>query len=378
MKMMLSLCAVFLTLIAQAPAQTEKKLPTIKVAVVVHDGVEILDFAGPMEVFDAVPGKPGGAGRWFELFTVAPKAEKVSSNGKSLTVRPTYSIENCPQPDILVIPGGATRVLVDDPAFMKWVKETIPGTTITMSVCTGAFVLGELGLLDGKKATTHHGAIEYLKERYPKIDVQRNVRVVDLGGIVTCAGVSAGIDGALHLVARLVGRASADDAVTTMEYDWRPLPELAKAYSAFNPQLDELGRAKEEASRLMYRGKTDEAIAAYRAVCEKAPKDAEANFSLGRLLHDKKLWDEAIKFARVAEKDPVFGTKALYNIACALALLGKKDAAFEELTRAIEAGFYDLEWIKDDEDLISLREDARWKAVLDLAEKKRIAMKSKI
>jgi transcriptional regulator GlxA family with amidase domain len=362
-----------------AAAQTPEKLPTFKVAVVVHEGVEILDFAGPMEVFDAVPGKGASqSDRWFETYTVAPRAENISSNGKSLIVRPTYSIENCPQPDILVVPGGNTRVLVDDPAFMKWVKETMPKTKITMSVCTGAFVLAGVGALDGEKATTHRGALMYLKQRFPKIDVRGDVRIVDNGKIVTCAGVSAGIDGALHLVARLIGRALADEAVERMEYDWRPAAELAKSYSDLNPQMDELGRAKQAAAQLMVQGKTDEAIAAYRAICAKAPEDAEANFSLGRVLHDKKSWDEAIKYARLAEKDAVFGSKAIYNIACASALLGKKDAAFAELTRAIESGFYDLEWIKDDEDLISLRDDPRWKEILLLVEKKRAAKKAKI
>lgn len=370
--------AVFCTAVISAAAQSPEKSPTFKVAVVVHEGVEILDFAGPMEVFDAVPGKGASpTDRWFETYTVAPRAENISSNGKSLIVRPTYSIEDCPQPDILVIPGGNTRVLVEDPAFMKWVKETMPKTKITMSVCTGAFVLAGVGALDGGTATTHRSALMYLKQRFPKVDVRGDVRIVDNGKIVTCAGVSAGIDGALHLVARLVGRATADEAVARMEYDWRPLAELAKSYSELNPQMDELGRAKEAAARLMMKGKTDEAIAAYRAICEKAPNDAEANFSLGRVLHDKKSWDEAIKYARLAEKDPVFGTKAIYNIACASALLGKKDAAFAELSRAIESGFYDLEWIKDDEDLLSLHDDPRWNGIVELVEKRRADKKSK-
>lgn len=371
--------AFFCAAVISAAAQTPEKSPTFKVAVVVHEGVEILDFAGPMEVFDAVPGKgAAGVDRWFETYTVAPRAENISSNGKSLVVRPTYSIENCPQPDILVIPGGNTRVLVDDPAFMKWVKETMPKTKITMSVCTGAFVLGAIGRLDGAKATTHHGAIAYLKQMFPKVDVRADERIIDNGKIVTCAGVSAGIDGALHLVARLVGRALADEAVERMEYDWRPLAELAKSYSDLNPQVDGLGRAKQAAAQLMVQGKTDEAIAAYRAICEKAPNDAEANFSLGRALHDKKSWDEAIKYARLAEKDPEFGAKAIYNIACASALLGKKDTAFAELTRAIDGGFHDLEWIKDDEDLLSLHDDPRWKEILELVDRKRGAKKSKI
>jgi transcriptional regulator GlxA family with amidase domain len=215
-----------------------QKPPPLKekwnVAIIVHEGVELLDFAGPGEVFQAA-----GQGRAFRVYTVAPTTEPVVSQ-RFLKIVPQYSFKDCPKPDILVIPGGATNNLLKNEAMMAWFKETAPQTQIMFSVCTGAFVLGELGLLDDKDATTHHGSIAGLKRRFPKARVHSDRRVLDNGRVVTSAGVSAGIDGSLHLVARLCGLDAAKATAHYMEYRWEPGPETTKAAA---------GKTKEDDTR---------------------------------------------------------------------------------------------------------------------------------
>jgi transcriptional regulator GlxA family with amidase domain len=185
------------------------------VAIVIHEGVELLDFAGPGETFAAAAG-----GRAFNVYTVGETAEPIRSQG-FLTVTPQYTIDNCPAPDIVVIPGGATNVLLRSPAMMKWARETATEAEIMFSVCTGVFVLADAGLLDGHEATTHASAISRLQE-YDNIKVCPDRRVVDNGKTVTAAGVSAGIDGALHIVARLHGKPVAERTAKYMEYRWQP------------------------------------------------------------------------------------------------------------------------------------------------------------
>lgn len=204
---------------AGAQEAPKKKL---NVAIVVHEGVELLDFAGPGEVFAAA-----GGGRAFNVYTVAPQAKPLTSQ-RFLSVTPRYSVADCPTPDILVIPGGNTRVLLQDKEFMAWAKKTVPQTQITLSVCTGAFVLAELGLLDDAEATTHFGSISFLKSKHPKVKVRENIRFVDNGKIITSAGVSAGIDSSLHVVARLCGLETAQKTARYMEYRWEPVEATRK------------------------------------------------------------------------------------------------------------------------------------------------------
>lgn len=186
------------------------------VAIVVHEGVELLDFAGPGEVFAAAD-----RGRLFNVYTVAETDKPITSQ-RFLSVNPRYTLASCPKPDILVIPGGSTFVLLASPKFMAWVKETAKEADIVFSVCTGAFVLAQAGLLDGKEATTHFASLERLARQHPKVKVRSDRRIVDNGQVVTAAGVSAGIDGALHVVARLCGAETARATAKYMEYRWEP------------------------------------------------------------------------------------------------------------------------------------------------------------
>jgi putative intracellular protease/amidase len=202
-----------------APAQfLERK--TRSVAVLVFDGVELLDFAGPGEVFAAA-----GHGGAFDVFTVGATRDPVVSQG-FVTIVPEHSIESAPRPDILVIPGGGVGSLMDDEATGRWIRRVAAEGEHVLSVCNGALVLAELGLLDGLEATTHHGSIRRLRG-YERVTVRDDVRFVDNGRIITTAGVSAGIDGALHLVRRLLGTEAAATTAYYMEYDWdhEPSPE---------------------------------------------------------------------------------------------------------------------------------------------------------
>jgi putative intracellular protease/amidase len=193
----------------QAP---EKNLERRSVVILVFEGMELLDFAGPAEVFLS-------AG--FQVHTVAATRDPVRCAGL-VTLTPNYTLTNCPSADVIVIPGGSTAVSKDK-RVTDWVVQSSRQAKATLSVCTGVFVLARAGLLDGKEATTHHGAIEVLRKQFPKITVHADRRIVDNGKLVISAGVSAGIDGALHLVERLSGQSQARAAARYMEYDWKPL-----------------------------------------------------------------------------------------------------------------------------------------------------------
>jgi putative intracellular protease/amidase/ketosteroid isomerase-like protein len=188
------------------------------VAIVIYNQMELLDFAGPAETFQAA-----GQGWTYNVFTVAETVEPIISQ-RFVTITPQFTIANCPPPDLVVIPGGNSSVVRKSQKMMDWVKAVSREAQCTFTVCTGAFVLAQAGLLDGLEATTHHSALATLRRDYPKIKVRSDRRVVDNGNIVTAAGVSAGIDGALHIVARMRGQAVARRTAEYMEYKWQPEP----------------------------------------------------------------------------------------------------------------------------------------------------------
>jgi transcriptional regulator GlxA family with amidase domain len=213
---------------ASAPA----KPVTRNVAIVLYEGVEVLDFAGPAEVF-AAAANFGAVGDQpaFRVYTVATSRAPLTSQG-FLKVIPDFTTKDAPRPDLIVVPGGNSATLTNDAAFMAWATKAFAGAEVSMSVCTGAFVLGKAGLLDGKTATTWFGATEHLRKAVPGTSVQEGRRFIDQGRVVTTAGVSAGIDGALHVVARLLGRDVADQTARYMEYRWTPEPYLVETYVA--------------------------------------------------------------------------------------------------------------------------------------------------
>jgi transcriptional regulator GlxA family with amidase domain len=215
------------SLVAQASAPAQ-----VNVAIVVQNGMELLDFAGPGEVFAAAGSSDA---RPFRVFTVSATKAAVTSQGFAEIV-PDYTIDNSPKVDILVIPGGGHGKLISDPRMMAWIGRTVGSARYTLSVCTGALVLAAGGFLDGKEATTWFGAIDRLRTAAPRTIVHEKTRFVDNGTIITTAGISAGIDGSLHLVSRLLGAEAAEGVARYMEYDnWKPDAGLVVARKAATP-----------------------------------------------------------------------------------------------------------------------------------------------
>jgi transcriptional regulator GlxA family with amidase domain len=338
---------------------------TRNVAIVLYDGVEILDFAGPSEVFASagnIAGAPGTPA--YRVYTLGATKNPVKSQG-FISVTPEFSIDDAPKPDIIVIPGGQSGTLTSDARFMAWVKPAIEKSELTLTVCSGAFVAAKAGALDGRPATTWYGSVERLKKDYPKVDAQDGRRFVDSGAIVTTAGVSAGIDGALHVVARLTGRNTADRTARYMEYHWTPEPYLATGYSYLNPTLDANGRAFQQVSLLESEGRFDEAVPAWRAYLEKNPSEAAAWYHLGVSLHSLKRFDEAAGAGeKSASLSPSIRADALYLVACARSQQGKKAEALTALEQSVAAGFAAKGAIEHDADFDPLRGEARFQSLL--------------
>jgi len=190
-----------------------------RVAIVVFDDVEVLDFCGPFEVF-AVCGRRSGDAP-FEVHTVAETSRPVLARHR-LSVNPTYTFSSNDEPraDIVLVPGGfGTRREMNNPAMLEWVQRVNRNAELLLSVCTGSLILGAAGLLDGLDATTHFGAYDELRKVAPGCRVRTDMRYVDTGRLITSAGVSAGIDMALHVVARLHGDDVAQETARYMEYE---------------------------------------------------------------------------------------------------------------------------------------------------------------
>ena len=179
-----------------------------KIAMYIHQGMEILDFAGPAEVF-----KVSG----FETYTVGLTKDPIVSQG-FITIVPEYSIDDCPKPDIIAVFGGNGWKASDEVRVQEWLQVMPPKVEHVYSVCTGAFFLAKAGLLDGQTATTFHSSIESLRKTAPKANIVEGYKYVDNGKIITAAGVSSGIEGALYLVSKLKGEEEAKSTAEYMEY----------------------------------------------------------------------------------------------------------------------------------------------------------------
>lgn len=197
----------------------EEVASTKKVAILIFNGVEIIDYTGPWEVF-------GAAG--FDVFTVAASKDPVTT-AMGMTVVPKYTFTDAPRPDVLLVPGGGVHDPLNSPPTMKWVTDMSALADQTISVCNGAFILAQAGLLDGITATTTNHLIDQLQQEYPKINVVHDQRYVDNGKITTTAGLSAGIDGAFHLVSKLMGNGIAQTTALGLEYKWEPQGSYVRA-----------------------------------------------------------------------------------------------------------------------------------------------------
>ena len=193
------------------------------VGILIFDGVEVLDFAGPFEVFSRTRLAPGAESRRsddsapFAVFTVAKSRAHIRTTG-DLEVVPHHGFADAPPIDLLLVPGGfGTRALVDDAATLDWIRRVSATARKTTSVCTGSLLLAKAGLLEGRRATTHWGALDLLDGMGAGVAVDRERRVVD-DGIITSAGVASGIDMAFYVVETLFGRAVADETARYIEY----------------------------------------------------------------------------------------------------------------------------------------------------------------
>ena len=192
---------------------------TRNVAIFIFDDVEILDFAGPYEVFNVTTERTEG--NPFHVYSVGLTEDIVNARGR-LALQPAYSIDNAPQPDLLIIPGGlGTRPLLKNERVMEWLREQTPKVEHLLSVCTGALLLAQAGLLKGLNATTHAGAFGELAAISSEINILKEERWVDNGKIITAGGVSAGIDMSLYVVHMLLGDEALAAALNEMEYSWR-------------------------------------------------------------------------------------------------------------------------------------------------------------
>ncbi|MFJ7187052.1 DJ-1/PfpI family protein [Lysinibacillus xylanilyticus] len=189
-----------------------------RVGILLFDDVEVLDFAGPFEVFSVTEIENGQ--QPFVVKTVSEKGNIViASNG--LKVQPDYSFENTPRFDILIIPGGlgAREREIHNDNVIQWITNQMKTVQLMTSVCTGALLLAKAGLLKGRMATTHWASLERLNNEFPQVEVQREVKFVDEGNIITSAGISAGINMSFHIVKRLLGSEVARNTAKIMEYD---------------------------------------------------------------------------------------------------------------------------------------------------------------
>ncbi len=193
------------------------------VGILIFDNVGVLDFAGPFEVFSRTRLQPGPEARRsddsapFRVFTVARSAAPVVTTG-GLRVLPHFAFADAPSIDLLVVPGGfGTRALIHDEDTLAWIRRVAASARKVTSMCTGSLLFARAGLLEGRRATTHWGAHDLLQSLSDRIKVERDLRVVD-DGIITSAGVAAGIDMAFYVVETLFGRDVADETAHYIEF----------------------------------------------------------------------------------------------------------------------------------------------------------------
>lgn len=196
-------------------------MPTL-VGIYIYPDVEVLDFAGPYEVFSTATrlalrdGQPPP----FSVSTIAARKGLVRARA-GLVVQPNYNFANHPLIDLLIVPGGVVTSELENPEVVRWIEKTAAQAGLTASVCTGAFLLAKANVLYAHKVTTHWEDISELKAMFPLLKVVEGCRWVDSGRYVTSAGISAGIDMSLHLVERIAGRELAEATARQMDFDWR-------------------------------------------------------------------------------------------------------------------------------------------------------------
>ncbi|WP_341282673.1 GNAT family N-acetyltransferase [Paenibacillus sp. FSL H8-0537] len=211
---------------------------TRNVAVLVYERVDTLDFAGPFDIFAISSGKD----RDFNVYTVG-ETKKALLTLSGIAITPAHSFEDCPVPDLLIVPGGmGSRTEMHNEKLTNWIRQMAEHAELILSVCTGALLLAKANLLDGLRITTNRRALDLLRELAPSSAViVENVRYVDNGKCVMSAGVTAGMDAALYVVARLHGQERAEQTAAIIEYDWhaeKGKNSLNLAVSALKAELE--------------------------------------------------------------------------------------------------------------------------------------------
>jgi transcriptional regulator GlxA family with amidase domain len=192
---------------------------TRTLAILIFEDVEVLDFCGPFEVFSVASRFADPPA--FNVLTVAESVAPVVTRG-GLSVNPHHRLADCPQADVLLVPGGqGTRKEMHNAVLIDWIKARSQEAELVLSVCTGALLLAKAGLLDGLEATTHHEALDLLREIAPKAMVPAHRRLVDNGPVICSAGFAAGIDMSLYVVSRLLGGEVAEQTARQLEYPWQ-------------------------------------------------------------------------------------------------------------------------------------------------------------
>ena len=200
----------------------------MNIGILVFDGVELLDMAGPFEVFTTAARvqarqQPAGTPALFEVHLIAPAGPTVQARA-GLRLHAPFGLHDHPPLDLALVPGGVVDAELARPAVAAWIRQQAGTVPLLASVCTGALLLVQAGVLDGLEATTHWEDLDALRTLRPAVRVREGVRWVDAGAVVTSAGISAGIDMSLHLVQRLHGRDLAQRTARQMDYDWRDTP----------------------------------------------------------------------------------------------------------------------------------------------------------
>jgi transcriptional regulator GlxA family with amidase domain len=196
---------------------------TRTIGIFVFDGVEVLDFAGPYEVFTCAArvhlGLAPGAPPPVKVLTIGRHAAMLRARA-GLSIFPETAFDDGPAIDVLIVPGGVVAAELEKPDVIGWIAGMAERCELLASVCTGAMLLAQAGLLNGKDATTHWDDIEQMRQLFPQVRVLAQRRWIDQGKIVSSGGISAGIDMALYLVERLAGRELALRTARQMEYNW--------------------------------------------------------------------------------------------------------------------------------------------------------------
>ena len=197
---------------------------TVNIAIYLYDQIEVLDFAGPFEVFSTASrmhaSENKDANPLFEVFTLSESGEAIHARGQ-LQVVPQYSIKAHPPIDLLIVPGGIVEEQIQRANVIQWIQQQAQVAKISAAICTGSFLFAQANLLDGRAATTHWEDIPDFERSFPDLDVRKDVRWVDTGDVLTSAGISAGIDMSLHLVERLASRSLAEKTARQMDFDWQ-------------------------------------------------------------------------------------------------------------------------------------------------------------